>query len=159
MGSSCSSQRCDEEGEDHPRRWGHAWVPQALNQLCADAVGPAADTLWDGRKIRRKQINQINLPHTNVSSLACHKSYWVCSGYGKYLSEVKKISRGSSDFGSRRREFQNLHQPDTGAWRLSLLLEGGQAHRSAALTFWVKAFSQIIHAPAWNFWITDSILD
>lgn len=77
---------------------------------------PAADALCAGREVQRKQINSTSLTH--LSSLAHHESYWVCLWDGKYLSKVKKISRGSSDF-----ETPRIHQPDTGTWRLSLLLE------------------------------------
>jgi len=75
VGCSCSSQRCGEEGEDPPGDEDMLTSPCALKWLCANAVGPAADFLCAGRKIQRKQINQINLPHTHVSSLACHEAY------------------------------------------------------------------------------------
>lgn len=133
-------------------------LPCIVNWLCANAIRPAADTLCAIRKRQRKQINQINLLNSHVFSLACHESYWVCSGYSKYLSKVKKITKRSSDFETHCSRSQN-----TSAWYRHLevisALGVGHAHLSAALTFWDEAFGKVIHAPAWNFWITDSILD
>lgn len=155
MGSSCTSQRCGERGELPPGDEGRLPFPWVVNWLCANATAPAADILCAVRKRQRKQINQINLLNTHVFSLACRESYWE---YGKYLSKVKKITEGSCDFETHCSRSQN---PSPWFRHLGVIsaLGVGRAHLSAALTSWEEAFSQVMHAPAWNFWITDSTLD
>lgn len=145
------------EGWSSPQEMGGMFTsPCPPNRLCTDAIGTAAGSLCAGRRTWRKQTKWASL--TQVSSLAHCESYRVCSGYGKYLFKVKKISRGSSDF-----ETPWVGSLNTLAWYRHLkvisALGVGHARCSAALTFWEKAFSQVTHAPAWIFWISDSILD
>lgn len=155
VSSSCSSQRCEKEGRAR-QELGACLCPCCLlNQLCVCCT-TCSWFLLRGWKNTKK--NWINLPNTNVSFLACHESYWVCLGYGKYLFKVKRISTGSSDFEAPWAKSQNT---SGWYWHPEVISTAGMghAHLPAALTFGENAFSQVIHAPAWNFWITDSILD
>lgn len=122
VGSSCSSQRHDEEGEDPPRTWGHAHVPLRTELALCRCRGTCSwhPLCWQKNT---KKTNKPNQPPKHMC-LSWHIMNLIECAQGT-ANIYLKLRRLAGEVMTLKLPVlgARIHQPDTGTSRLSLLLE------------------------------------